>query len=254
MATGRALLPDDLKRAVSALFKALRENATNLRSPSSEALYQAYDDLNKGVKYAADRLQWERIRLRNLRQFNYPGTMDPTPERSTHNLLAPTMAGNIGRTMRSYAITRYNLDLDIFWTRLQKAIQQASSDYYAALQDAKVQVDALVVLCWLTALFTAIWSVAFVFVYPSVRAFLAVAIAGPMIARGLYLAACHHYRVFADLVRGCVDLFRFALIADLRLALPYGIDEERDLWKVLGDRTAYDDETWKPIYTHSGRA
>lgn len=248
MLTDRIVLPDEVELAVNTLCVAFRDPARD--DTSLQALDDADATIASLVRYAEDRLQAERIRLHTLRQFNYPGAMDPPAERSTHNLLAPTRAGNIARTMRSYAITRYNLDLDIFWTRLQKSLQQASPDYFGAVQDAKIQVDALVVLSWLAAAFTAIWAVSFVFLYPSKDAFLVVALAGPIVTRALYDASCERYRVFADLVRGCVDLFRFELLTDLHFRLPYGIVEEQTLWKDLGDRTAYDDETWRPIYSH----
>jgi hypothetical protein len=242
---------ETLEAAVKALEPVLRERSSVLGTPSSTALGAAYDDLNEAIRYVRDRLALERRQTHQLRQFNYPGTMAPgDEERSTHNLLAPTQVGNIGRTMRSYALTRYGFDLDIFWTRLQKCI---SSDYFTVLQDAKVQLESLVALTWLSGVFTAVWCALLVVVYPSRDQFLIVGIAGPVVTRALYLLVCHSYLVLADVIRSAVDLFRFDLLKELHQPLPYGIDEERRVWLRLGQMIGYGEygeEKWAPIYVH----
>jgi hypothetical protein len=236
------------RAAVTALAKVLATNSAELPTSSSRALLRTEERVLEGLRELRDRVQFERIRLRNHRQFSFPGQINAPDERSTNNLVAPTSFGNIARTMRSYALTRYNLDLDIFWTRLHNSLQRASADYYAVLQDAKVQVDSLVALTFLTAAFVVTWTALSVFVYPSVNTFLIVAISGPIATWALYRMCCNSYRVFADLMRSCVDLFRFRLLEDLHVPLPYGIDEERTLWRTLGESTGYGVES--PIVYH----
>ena len=232
----------DFEAAVAALVPVLQVNSPGLRTAPSRALLRAMKDTIEAMAHSRDKLQSDRVQLHTRRQFSYPGTIDPSPERSTNNLLAPTTLGNIGRTVRSYALTRYQMDLDIFWTRLQNAVQKASADYYAVVQDAKVQLDSLVTLIWLTALFAVIWAPLLWLKYASPRQALIVAILGVVLIAGLYGLACHSYRVFADLMRSCVDLFRFNLIKDLHLPLPFGTDEERRLWLRLGELTGYGEE------------
>ena len=247
----RLVAPRDLDAADTALIGILQTNSATLPDASSRALAAAAETFGEILRYARDRLQLERLVLYKTRQFTYPGRIDPPDERSTDSLLAATTLGNIGRTMRSYAQTRYQMDLDLFWTRLHSSLQRNAADYLATLQDAKIQVDFLVGLTWLTAIFTVVWSALLVFAYPSIREFLIVSIVGPLAARGCYLVACQSYSVFADLMRSSVDLFRFQLLADLHLPLPYGTDDERRLWVALGNTVGYGAEAHFR-YAHSG--
>ncbi len=48
--------------------------------------------------------------------------------------------------MRSYALTRYDFDLNIFWTRLLYTLQKKAGDYYTVVQDRKTQLDCMVTL------------------------------------------------------------------------------------------------------------
>src|SRR5205807_9209633 len=100
------------------------------------------------------------------------------------------------------------------WTRLQNSLQKDAKDYYAVLQDSKVQVDCLVTLCWLSALFTVFWACALLFWIQdsTVAEFLTAAIAGTAATIAFYMLACHSYRIFADVMRSAVDLFRFQVL------------------------------------------
>lgn len=238
----------ELNECVGALEAAIRNNPGLVDSPTD-----AEDMLTEIIKYARDRWQLERITRHKQRQFNFPGTLKPSDERSTDSLLAPTTIGNIGRTMRSYAQTRYQMDLDLFWTRLHNCLLRAAPDYFAALQDAKIQVDALVAFVWCTAASTVLWSILLVFAYPSRRGFLAVTICGPIAVRVFYGVACSSYRVFADLMRSSVDLFRFTLLGHLHVPLPYGIDEERSTWVTLGNFVGYAEEQSLRYSHHDGQ-
>src|SRR5262249_13804957 len=143
---------------------------------------------------------------------------DPSaPEARLQNVLALTTMGNIGQTIRSYAITRYNLDLEIFWSRLQNSIQ-GNTNYFGVLQDVKVQVDCVVSLVWLSALFSLVWT-PWMLVQGAFPEF-AIAGAAGLLSLWLYSLACSSYAVFADVMRSAVDLFRFKLLDDLHIALP----------------------------------
>jgi hypothetical protein len=231
----------DLSTAVAAITKLLASNSTTLDTEASNKLKAAYLLFKDAIFYARDSSEVNRELLYNERQFRYPGSFegnDPSnPEARVQNMLAITRMGNIGQTMRSYAITRYNLDLDIFWSRLQNSIQTNATTYFGVLQDVKVQVDCLVSLVWLSAIFSLVFTPwmfinQMFFNHASVLEF-AVAGAAGLLSLGLYSLACSSYEVFADVMRGAVDLFRFKLLDDLHLGLPNGLEEERFLWERL---------------------
>jgi hypothetical protein len=191
------------------------------------------------IDYARDKYQFERTRSYNRRQFSYPGVPHDGTHAQPANVLAPTALGNIGRTMQSYALSRYGMDLDVLWSRLQHVVQK-DEKHYPVLQAVKAQLDCCVVLAWLTAAFTVIWVVTLWWVGRDVSPFVLVTVGGSLLSVAWYRLACERYRVFADLVRTAVDVFRFDLLRSLALPLPAGPDEERTLWERLSGRTGYE--------------
>jgi len=228
---------DAAKSDVISAFSANRRNASDLQDLVIDA-----------VQFGRERLVLEIHRLRALRHFQFPIVANSKRGDNSLNVTAATRMGNITRTIRSYSLDRYNLDLNVFWTRLQGAMVK-EKDGLTTMQDGKTQVDFLVSLFWLTCLFTALWSVLLMFVTPRPGLFLAVAILGPVLARCLYLAACQNYMVFADLVRSSIDLYRTDLIDQLRLNRPPGSREEQVMWQRVGGWIGYandSDITYKP--------
>lgn len=230
---GSAVLADEFEAAVAELEALLRANSTDLQSTESKTLQSTYHDLLPCVEYSWSRHRLERIRIYNLLQFRYPGPFEGKEAYSSAGNLAPTTMGNIGRTARSYALSRYNMDLDIFWTRLQKTLRGAK-EFYDVLQDSKIVVDSLTTLTWLAGLFTVTWMLILPWIAKSSIDFLIVGVAGPLLTIGTYALACRSYLVFTDILRSAVDLYRFNLLKDLQLSMPYGSDEEKRLWGQLG--------------------
>ena len=211
-------------------------NADNHGDSCSSELSSAHEELLKLFDYARGKAHHEFLRTYNRRQFTYPGALSPENAGEV-NVLAPTLMGNIARTARSYALTRYGLDLEIFWTRLQRSAQTDTA-FFGTLQDCKTQLDFLIAACWLTGLLTVIWTIAFAR-FDLWGPFTAVVAVGPVATYGWYRVACQVNRAFSDLLRSSVDLFRFKLLGDLHLGLPYGIFEERVLWDQMNGLTGY---------------
>jgi hypothetical protein len=232
---------DELRRAVAELSVDL----ASYRRGKKGDLFDAEINLRSALQYAMDRYKFDVRRLQKRRQVNFPGVRldapDPPEGGVAIDLLAPTAMGNIGRTIGTYSLVRYGMDLDIFWTRLQSSLQKDSKDYYTVLQDSKVQVDSMVTMFWFSVLFTLYWANALVFYFQdaTVREFLTVSISGTVSVVAFYLLACEAYRVFADVMRASVDLMRFQVLQALHLSLPAGIDEEKDLWFRLGNATGF---------------
>jgi hypothetical protein len=224
----------ELRAAETALTPLLKAGLT----PELDRLK---DEMVDAIQYGRERLLLEANRLHHVRQLQFPLAPTSQGRARSLNTLAPTRMGNITRTIRSYALGRFHLDLNIFWTRLQGAMGK-EKDGLAALQDAKVQVDFLVALFWLTGLFVGLWGILLIGVTPRPWDFLAVVILGPIAARCLYLAACQNYLVFADQMRSAIDLYRTDLIDQLHLPRPSGNREEQDMWDRVGGWLGYADE------------
>jgi len=229
--TGQVNTLQTLAPAVDGLERELKVGRSTPLEFDHVELLTAIDD-------ARERLRFEVQRLVNLRQFTYPTVSNANRGETALTVLAPTRLGNLTRTIRSYALDRYGMDLEIFWTRLQRVLQKDTA-FYSTLSDAKSQVDLLVSLFCLTVLFSVFSSIYSLFVQPAPRAFLIAATLGPISARLLYLAACQNYLVFADLMRSSVDQFRFDLLAALHGQKPPGNREEILLWRLLGGWMGY---------------
>jgi hypothetical protein len=219
-----------LEAAVTVLEQVLRQNDANAPVDGKYALDDAQQQLVWLIDRAVDRARDEHFRLANKHVFNF-GTLR----------LAPTMMGNIADTVQSYAANRYRFNLEVFWSRLQKTLQK-DEKFYLVVQDAKTQLDFLIACAWLTALWTAVWTIVLGIVSYHYRVFPAVALGGPVLAYVWYRVAVEHYRAFADVLRTAVDLFRFDLLKELRLAVPADVVDEWALWESLTALTAYSEE------------
>jgi len=238
---GRPIDAALIQRAVDALSIVLAEH----RSGTTGVLADSITSLRSAIQYGMDRNKFDQLRLLKLRQTDFPGYRPDSPDPPENGIaievLAPTAMGNIGRTMDTYSLGRYGMDLDIFWTRLLCSLQKDSKDYYAVLQDSKVQVDSIVMMFWMSLVFTAYWAAALVFEFGDSTApeFLTVTLAGTTATAIFYVLACEAYRVFADVMRASVDLMRFQVLQSLHIALPTGTDEEKTLWFALGGATGF---------------
>jgi len=220
---GELIEPETLARAVDQLTSELRI------TPMSPELDADQVELNDIIRFSLMKNRSEFVRVFKQRQFNFPDDeIDP---------VAPTAMGNIAFSIRSYARSRYRVDIETFWTRLQKVMQ--GEPFYAVLQDAKVQLDFLVSLFWLSLVSTAAWLIALATLGYSLWLYLAIAIAGPLAVWTEYWLALQNYRGFADLMRSSVDMYRMRLLKELNLSEPSGSREEALLWDALLDRMAY---------------
>jgi hypothetical protein len=233
-----------LECAVEKLEPILAANSADKTLKSWRSLDADCDFLIESIYFSRDRYQAERIRLFNLRRFQFPVDLKSVAERSAI-ILAPTKMGNIGGTMRSYAQKHYGFDLEVLWTRLQNA-SQSSDKFYAVLQDAKVQLDFFVAITWFAIVTTIVWLLLQLLVFRRPAEFLCIGTVGPAVSVIAYQLSCRAYGVFADLMRSCVDLFRFKVLTDLHLPLPPGLEEEKGVWQDLANLMGYENAQSEP--------
>jgi hypothetical protein len=237
-AAGIAVSAKLLERAVEKLEPVLAANSADKTEKSWNCLDADCDFLIESVYFSRDRYQAERIRLFNQRRFQFPVDLKSVAERSAI-ILASTKMGNIGGTMRSYAQKHYGFDLEVLWTRLQNA-SQSSDKFYTVLQDAKVQLDFFVATTWFAVVTTITWLLLQLFLFRRPVEFLYIGMIGPLVSVVAYQLSCRAYSVFADLMRSCVDLFRFKVLTDLHLPLPLGLEEEKAAWQDLANLMGYE--------------
>jgi hypothetical protein len=221
----------DLEPEVQSLTTTLRANNPELDTPPSKLLDRDHGTLLQLIRYATDRAQENYAQSLTEFQFDYAGED-----------VAPTKMGNISRVAPHYAASRYSMNLDIFWTRLQKVVA-TDTNFYSVVQDAKMQVDFLVALIWYTLLFTLVWVIALPCMGEARNLFLGIAIAGPLLAYVWYRVALQNYRAFANLLCASVDLFRMDLLKAFRIPLPANAEQERLVWETIEQRLVYGDHS-----------
>lgn len=152
--------------------------------------------------------------------------------------IAATAFGNVAASMDAYAMSRYRVNLNTFWSRLQSVVQEHAG-FFATLQEAKAQLDFLVSIVWLAAITTAVWLVVLPATGHDWRIFLAVAAGGPLVMQLAYRAAIENYVAFGEIVRTAIDLYRLELLDALSIARPMRLAQERELWEALQRITTF---------------
>jgi hypothetical protein len=235
---------DKLKKIVEDLEGELKKYPTAIGNPAlpdaenRRQLDADHTNLRLLIYYARGIAEDELIEVFNEKEFKY----------SRYKVNATAM-GNIAESVRSYARSRYEMNLDPFWSRFQKLIQ-ADDKFYASLLDAKTQLDFLISLFWLTVLFTVIWLSFLLYARVSWLAFVSVGVLGPCLAWVWYKMAARNYLAFADILRTSVDLFRFELLRSLHSQLPTTSDQERQIWANLNQLISYGEGRQNIPYTH----
>jgi len=247
---GKQIPIERLKDAAEHLYWKLTLNSADLDSSySCIHLDRAVEDFEEIVRYSLRRAEAEYVDLFNDRQFNYP-----------EGSLAPTLMGNIFRSIATYAQRRYNLNLDVFWAKLQKIIQE-DAKYYQVVQDAKTQLDFLVALTWLGGLSAVGWSVYSCWLLCTqasrplvlnigIYALTTSVCFGFLLVLLLYRLSLQNYRAFADVLRSSIDMYRFGILDAMHIALPPSIEEERQLWGELARLTGFGEVQRGVSYLH----
>lgn len=240
---GRAepILKTEVDEAVDALSRVLELIDRTAEREAARRLQSDHDYILELLDYAER--SWDARRIAALNRLDMEfGQGEPRA----------TRMGNVAASLEGYAQTRYRMNLDTFWNRMQPVLL-TNEKFYGMLLDAKMQLDFLVVCCWL-CIFTAVgWMMAMPWVPFSWPFFLTVSLLAPLLARFFYRLAVENYLVFADVVKSAVDLFRFQLLKSLRVPTPTGIRQERELWASLQDLSTFGKEGLEMSYQHDDK-
>ncbi|HEX3466459.1 MAG TPA: hypothetical protein VHS78_20615 [Candidatus Elarobacter sp.] len=245
--------------AVHALVADLKARRLRWEPLHGDEIQQAVDGMVEAVKACRSdpALTTDRQDLTPI--VRYAELEAPERERATFaarerafgdDLPAATELGNIAAAMASYGRKRYNFDVDAFWGRLQPVIQQNDASSYSALLDAKTQLDFLIACWWFTVLTTIAWTVLFALAGDALVAALLTGPLGILGATILYRLAATAYASYAEFVRACIDLNRFALLRALHVQLPAGIRDERVLWTALSRVSSFGSSVVELSYQH----
>lgn len=234
----------DLENAITEFEAVLRANDISAvhAATGRKTLSEGRLELLKLLDYAEDEWAASEVGLANRLQARY-GT----------GAVAATALGNVADSLQGYALSRYRLNLETFWSRLQPLLQKQEA-FFSVLQDAKTQLDFLTTCVWLSALTTALWFVWLPIRGHSVWLFLAIAIAGPLVTRMFYLSAVESYVALGEVVRTAVDLYRFDLLDALHVVKPQGLRDERALWDSLQRISSFGQEWIDLSYRHGPEA
>jgi hypothetical protein len=209
----------DLDQFRVKLLAELQKKSAN-EMPELDKMKRDFKDL---ACYALDRVENEHDRLRTTIRAHFP-------EEGVR--LAPSRMGNVGQLHREYCWLRYQMDIEPLWPRLLK-LARADQSFYPILEGAKTQLDFAVVMCFISTLFTAVWSTLALSTAAGLAPYFTVVLLGPLCIYLFYRLAVANYQAFGEALRSAVDLFRFDLLKALHLDLPGDEAAERNLWSTL---------------------
>jgi hypothetical protein len=242
------IMAGELAVAMQALGDALQKNCadlTSLRVPVSKAIYDQAVQLDKLHGEASKSLAPYAIDIAQNRERR---ALDVHDKLFASAELAPTRLGNDVAALRSYCDTRYGLDFDFFWPRLQLVIKDEKLT--AKLTTAKIQVEFSLLSLTLSALFVASWLITLGVVGHSLYSLGVVAAVGPpLIIMWLWLVH-ESYSAYSELVRGTIDVSRFDLLQALRRPLPATTEAEKKVWEQTARLLVLDEHDVEIAFQH----
>jgi hypothetical protein len=145
--------------------------------------------------------------------------------------LLPTRLGNALRSAERYPGNkdRWALDAVFWWSRLSLVLPDPARQ---AVEDARANLDQLVVLTWLATAF-GLTAGGLAAAGLPLKVWAPCAGGGLLLARFCYLAAVSAAVNFGEQVRSCFDLYRTALLTALGWEVPERWADERALWTAL---------------------
>ena len=142
--------------------------------------------------------------------------------------LLPTRLGNVIRAAEGYGSAVYGMDIPFWWARLWPLLPENEQN---AINDALTVLVALLNLAILLIVAAVGGAIYFALCKTAIHLFWWLPlVVGIGLAYFAYVAAVVQARSYGQHLRVAVDLHRFDILKELRIALPETPQVERDLW------------------------
>lgn len=184
-----------------------------------------------GLLVRRHRNRWDKLDLADPRLFAYRYRHLP-PDRSG---LLPTRLGNTLRAAELYVSDerRYGIDAVFFWPRLHALLPEALRQSLAAARGGVEQMLVVASLAVVLSVTTLVF--AFTLRIP-VAVWVPVAAGGLVLAVAAYRGAVGAAGSYGELVRSAFDTHRMSLVDSMGYRRPASPEEERALWKAVGQQ------------------
>ena len=209
-----------------------------------------FDTLNSELKQAeTDGTEFPQDKENRLYELRYE-LVTTFPSRLED--LLPTRFGNAIRAFEVYSRDMYGADAIPMWLRLAAVV---SKEFQEAIEDARAQVNFLVNLGFLAALFALLSFARFVFgvvLAGDRRAWLYLLCTAAAIAlsRLMYVWSIERAQAWGELVKSAFDCYLPALAKQLGYGLPQTLDERTEFWTAVSRAAIYNrpirPEQWPP--------
>jgi|SRR5579864_1858990 len=162
-----------------------------------------------------------------------------------------TRLGNVIDSFNRYPFTRYRMETEVFWPRLQHVIAE---DLSAHVGDQRILLDFSLTIASLAALYAALAVLVGPWVSFDPGLWLSTGAGAMGICIFSYFLAVSAAEQLGDLVRSSFDLFRLDLLKALGLERPQLVSAERSTWERMSQLVVYgelaDDLALRPPDAH----
>jgi hypothetical protein len=217
--------------------------------PGLIRLYEGYWLLATPAKtwlIKRQRKRWNGLDLTTSRDFTRRYQQFPPDPKD----LLPTRLGNILRAAELYPADqrRYGMDAVFFWPRLYPLLPDPLRESLAA---ARASLEQQLFTATLSGVLTVTAAVFAATLDLPAKVWLPVLVGSALLAWIAHRAAARIAVSYAELVRAAFDTHRRALLTAIGLKLPRTLDDERALWKALGQQLYRRDSEQPDLLTFS---
>jgi hypothetical protein len=202
--------------------------------PGMIRLYEGYwlrDTAVGAWMIARHKHRWDNLDLTKPRDFTRRYQHFPPEEAG----LLPTRLGNVMRAAELYAAdqSRYGIDAVFFWPRLYPLLPDPLR---ASLDAARASTEQQLFTATLSGTLTVVTGVFAIALDLPASVWSPVLLGSALLAWVTHRTATRVAVSYAELVRSAFDTHRRALLTAMGLELPATLDDERKLWKALGQQ------------------
>ncbi|MDA2916060.1 hypothetical protein MYX64_04345 [Nitrospinae bacterium AH_259_B05_G02_I21] len=167
--------------------------------------------------------------------------------------LQATKLGTVLMTVNTYPKLRYGIDIESIWPRLLHVIPE---NYFKRLSDSKIYLNFTVIISFFSFIIALI-SIPYSYLFwnsneiHNFRRGIVVLIIAFSFARIFYLLSIEAARVFGEMMKSSVDLFRRKLLNELNIDLSNVLtpkDEKEQIWEKLSAFIILGSVTEEPRY------